>query len=371
MGVTEKVRLGSRNMKVTGDIFYSAEELPVLQNRLYENIDEAVACPRGSVRLARDSETGVVTNISFQSKLVVYDEKYNNEQGLSEAFRNHLNIVAELIRSNFPEPDVIEVGCGKGRFISYLRERGFTVSGIDPTYEGDDPRVEKRFFDADCGISASGVVLRHVLEHVVDPFTFLRQIRDANGGSGLIYIEVPCFDWICENGAWFDIFYEHVNYFTASDFQRFFVDPPVVLKTFSGQYLSVFADLASLRNREALVIDRSCRVAPPSFADEILATVAYVKKRCEAHEGKVVVWGAASKGVISSLHLRRAGIEIDFIVDIDPAKQGKYLPASGLLVESPSRLIQETAPALVLVMNTNYFEEIKSLIPGRHECYAI
>jgi hypothetical protein len=85
------------------------------------------------------------------------------------------------------------------------------VVGCDPTYEGTNPRVIKRNFAAELGIRADAIVLRHVLEHIQDPVDFLRQLKDANGGQGRIYIEVPCFDWICRHRAWFDIFYEHVN----------------------------------------------------------------------------------------------------------------------------------------------------------------
>ena len=72
-------------------------------------------------------------------------------------------------------------------------------------------------------------------------------LRDANGGTGLIYIEVPCFDWICEKRAWFDIFYEHVNYFRMLDFFKMFGSVAASGKLFGDQYLYVVADLATLR----------------------------------------------------------------------------------------------------------------------------
>ena len=90
------------------------------------------------------------------------------------------------------------------------------------------------------------LILRHVLEHVPDPYDFLCRLRDANGGSGLIYIEVPCFDWICENRAWFDSFYEHVNYFRMADFEKMFGRLVSTGRLFGDQYLYVVGDLATL-----------------------------------------------------------------------------------------------------------------------------
>ncbi|REN21137.1 methyltransferase domain-containing protein, partial [Mycobacterium tuberculosis] len=91
-----------------------------------------------------------------------------------------------------------------------------------PAFEGESPHVVAAPFSRALGLSADTIVLRHVLEHIPQPFEFLKEIADANGGQGKIYIEVPCFDWICRHGAWFDIFYEHVNYFRATDFERMF-----------------------------------------------------------------------------------------------------------------------------------------------------
>ena len=56
---------------------------------------------------------------------------------------------------------------------------------------------------------------------------------------------MPCLDWICKHRAWFDIFYEHVNYFRLTDFQRLFQRIEDSGHLFGGQYLYVVAELAS------------------------------------------------------------------------------------------------------------------------------
>jgi hypothetical protein len=94
---------------------------------------------------------------------------------------------------------IIEVGCGKGFFLEMLLGEGWDVTGFDPTYEGYNPKILKHYFEPSVGIQAKGLVLRHVLEHIQDPSSFLYQLKTANGGNGKIYIEVPCFDWICEH----------------------------------------------------------------------------------------------------------------------------------------------------------------------------
>ncbi|MEA3642374.1 MAG: hypothetical protein VBE63_20880 [Lamprobacter sp.] len=111
------------------------------------------------------------------------------------------------------------------------------------------------------------MVLRHVLEHLQTPFEFLRQVRDANGGAGLIYIEVPCLEWIGQQRAWFDIFYEHVNYFRPSDFRRLFGEVVAAGHLFGGQYQYVIAELASLRR--PLAEDQDAFQLPDDFLSSL------------------------------------------------------------------------------------------------------
>ncbi len=160
-----------------------------------------------------DLKTGLVYNAAFDPALIVYDAQYQNEQAHSSHFRSHLNTVAEIVLARLGYENLVEVGCGKGYFLEMLQERGAAMSGFDPTYEGSNPAIQRCYFGAGLGIHCRGLILRHVLEHIPDPYHFLAALRDANSGQGLIYIEVPCLDWICKERAWFDIFYEHVNYF--------------------------------------------------------------------------------------------------------------------------------------------------------------
>lgn len=121
------------------------------------------------------------------------------------------------------------------------------MRGFDPAYEGNHPAIEPRQFDPLAGLTAKGLVLRHVLEHLQATIEFLQQSRDANGGSGLIYIEVPCLEWICQRREWFDISYKYINCFRQSDFRRLFGEVRAAGDLFGGQYQYVVAELASLR----------------------------------------------------------------------------------------------------------------------------
>lgn len=229
-------------------VLYEQQQYPVLQNRVYETFQDALNCPKGDIKIIEDAKTGLVYNAAFNPDLMIYDEHYNNEQGHSPSFKEHLQQAAELIEGALGKEALVEVGCGKALFLEMLLGRGNDITGFDSTYDGENPRVVKKYFEP--GIiakPAKGLILRHVLEHIPKPFDFLRQLRDANGGGGLIYIEVPCFDWILRKRMWFDIFYEHVNYFRLNDFDRMFGKVISKGRFFGEQYLYAVVDLSSLQ----------------------------------------------------------------------------------------------------------------------------
>ena len=74
------------------------------------------------------------------------------------------------------------------------------------------------------------------------------------------------------------------------------------------------------------------------------------------------IWGGASKGVIFALLKGRNGQPVDIVIDINPAKQGKFLAATGLQVLSPSQaLALLPAGSTLYIMNSNYTKEIKHM----------
>lgn len=347
-------------MKRLNELF-RAEGMPVFQNRMYVTASEAQLCTKGDVVLVQDLETGLIYNREFDPSLVVYDRNYQNEQANSAAFRKHLEDVVSLFVNHLPGRSLIEVGCGKGGFLEQLASVGFSITGMDPAYEGDNPAIRKEYFTLDSSVLADAVILRHVLEHIPDPVSFLSGIRDANGGKGLIYIEVPCFDWILANQSWFDVFYEHVNYFRMVDFFRLFGRIVVAKHSFGGQYLSILADLSTLREPRC---DENPMVFPSTFLDGACLHAERIKN---APSTPSVIWGGASKGVIFAIHMLRHSASVEAIVDINPSKQGKFVAVTGIQVESPEEMLKRFAcPLDIIVMNPNYLTEIREQTGNLH-----
>ena len=333
---------------------YQIDVLPVLQNRVFDSKSAAQACQTGSLRLVQDVDTGFVFNQAFDPQLLIYDENYNNEQSLSPAFQKHLMDVKRVVQQFLGETNLMEVGCGKGYFLELLRGEGFDICGCDPTYEGQNPTIIKKFYSDGLGVHDKNIVLRHVLEHIPQPVSFLQMIGAVNRG-GRIYIEVPCLDWIAANRAWFDLFYEHCNYFRLADLNAMFGKVHQSGRLFGGQYLYIVAELSTIKKPQRIPGDdfRLPQQFQPDFARLI-------------HQRRIAIWGAASKGVIYSLHAMRNSIPITCAIDVNPAKHNKYLPVTGVPVISPVAAVNELPEQThVVIMNSNYSEEIRNMSSGK------
>ncbi len=340
---------------------YKQTDLPVFQNRLYKSAEEGQNSPTGDINLVQDNTTGLIYNANFKSHLLQYDTSYNNDQSCSPTFKKHMKEVADLLTSKMGKKKLIEIGCGKGTFLELLLSHGADIIGFDPAYEGCNPLIKREYFSEDTKIKGKGIILRHVLEHIQNPVKFLYTLAKANGGSGLIYIEVPCLDWITENRAWFDIFYEHVNYFRLKDFSNIFKNVIYSGRVFGGQYISIVADLSSLKQPK--FDPKEAFDFPKDFAK------ISIPNSFSGTNKKIVVWGGGSKGVIFSLLSARAGAQISHVIDINPAKQGLYLPGTGLKVVSPADGLKNLShKSQVYVMNPNYLEEVQTIVGRNFVC---
>jgi len=338
---------------------YTVPNVPVFQNKVYATVDEAQNIMTGNVKLVMCSSCDFIFNADFDSKVMSYDAQYQNEQAHSHYFQRYLEELVELFaKKRFNEMKIIEIGCGKGYFLEVLRENGFDVIGFDPAYEGGSPYIIKDYFsDKYSDLNADLIVLRHTLEHIQNPLRFLHSIGSAVGYRGMIYIEVPDFRWIIKKKAFWDIFYEHCNYFSLASLGSLFQKSEQG-SLFSNQYIYLLSDLRNLRDKA-----KPNTTSPPSTSQ--------LKKQLNFYQGFVrehpgmLIWGAGAKGS-TFVNLTDVNKEyISCLVDINPKKQGRYIAKTGHKIISPAQLA-DFEGGDILVMNDNYYQEIQEQIKGKH-----
>ena len=212
------------------------------------------------------------------------------------------------------------------------------------------------------------ICCRHVFEHVPDPGTFLSLVRRTIGDrpSAVVYFEVPNVRFILEHLSVWDIIYEHCNYFSreslAAVFRQFGFEVVRLEETYGNQFLSLDArpdgSKQGIAGLETNLSD--LQVSVDRFAEQAQARLHAWRLRLgewrtESHSA--VVWGGGAKAV-SFLNMLKTADLIPFVIDINPHKQGRYLPGTGQRVVAPE-FLKEFRPQTVVLMNPMYRREVE------------
>jgi len=333
---------------------YSVEGLPVFQNVVFDTRDNAINTRKANVDLVQCTDCGFVFNRLFNSDELVYSDQYQNEQGYSFAFRDHLNKMVRFVGEKLSfDARIVEIGCGKGLFLELLKDSGFEGAlGYDPAYEGSNDAITKGYFSEECSnIGADLIVLRHVLEHMEDPLGFLNTIARTNQFKGNILIEVPDLEWIMNKKAFWDVYYEHCNYFTTETLGALFRTSEIQ-KVFNDQYLCLTAKLSDLRKIVLSGYRGDCPSIPfKTRIDELNTTLSAKETN--------IVWGGSSKGVTLLNIIDKDRKKVEFLIDINPKKQGKFIGGTGHQILPPDFLKKLAGEDVcIIITNENYCDEI-------------
>lgn len=347
------------------------DRLPVFQNVTYATRVAAVGAPQAEFELATCECCGFSFNASFDADLVVYDESYDNHV-TSAYFLDYYHKLASMLieRLGLTDGTVYDVGCGKGEFLRVLCSLapGIRGVGIDPSCtpvrEANFELIRSRFNASLFGDGARLVLLRHVLEHLGQPVDFLTALRAAMPAAPL-FVEVPDLDWILDNEAYWDFCYEHCNYFTptslASALTRASFEIVEQQRCFGDQYHWALVTPAETAFEMPADPGRSIAAVDRYLSAE---TTGLATLRDNARSrGGIALWGMATKGVLLSTLL-----DSDLVlggVDMNPSKQGRFAPGSGVAIRSLNWLDELPRDATVLVMNPNYLDEVATLAGAR------
>ena len=365
--------------------FYRLERIPISSCVLLDSHADAVGFPKGELALCFCAACGFIQNSLFDPAILDYTQDYEESQGFSPTFGAFAQgLVDRLIeRYGFRGKKVFEIGCGKGDFLSLICKSGGNEGlGIDPGYrEGRlaadvNAKVIAEFFTEPAEeLTGDLICCRHTLEHIqpVGDFVHLvRQSAEQRSGS-VVFFEVPDTLRILKEGAFWDVYYEHCSYFTLGSLGRLFqakgFDPLSLRTGYADQYLLLEAkvregDSAGGFPGEDDLGDVASGVR--SFVDATHAAIADWDRRISdaaAAGKKVVIWGASSKGVAFLTSLR-SGSTVEYAVDINPYKQGRFLPGAGQEIVGPD-FLEGYGPDLVIPMNPIYVEEIRSDLARR------
>lgn len=361
--------------------FYSLKNIPVHSCLLMSSKEEALSFPTGDLDLGFCPNCGFITNILFNPELHSYCSQCEETQGFSAFFNSFAKSLAArtIDKYNIRNKLILEIGCGKGEFLALMCKLGDNLGiGFDPAYVPErnpdltDSRIEfvQDFYSAKyAGLKADVVCCRHTLEHIAPTFDFMQMIHDAvaRRPETLLFFELPDVMRVLQEGAFWDIYYEHCTYFTAGSLARLFRISGFALDElyldYHDQYLIISArpdrgaggasldleDDMELLNQAVEEFGRICSQKIDYWLRTINEFVRDGKK--------FVLWGSGSKAVAFLTTLGLAD-ELEYVVDINPYRQGKFMPGTGHEIVAP-RFLKQYKPHKIIVMNPVYCDEIQ------------
>ena len=368
-------------------IFYEVTDVPASCNLLWRKKDEAINCPKGNIRLAFCSICTFVTNIALEPEKNQYGNRYDNSLFYSAHFQSFAEKLATNLvqRYDLHKKTVIEIGGGKVDFLSLLIDLGNNHGlRVDPFYTEVEDKSRKANAIAgsipsfhsqlDGGDKADFVFSYHELEHMNYPKKFLSNLRKILGNSSKahFFFAVPNALKAFEEGDFTDIIYEHVSYFTIPSLFYLFsscgFDICEVTESKNEIFDSIYIDATpKIRKRSSFKLSPKSEPSEikdfvTSFAAKSTATIKEYSKRVKQilDKGKrVVIWGAGARGVTFLNILKDPRIE--YAVDINPHKQGMYVPGTGQKIVDP-RFLLDHRPDYLILANRAYENEIRKIL---------
>ena len=324
----------------------------------------------------------------------LFEGDYPYFSGYSMTWLEHCRVYSEEMTDRFSlgvTSSVVEVAANDGALLRFFHDAGMRCTGIEPTLataevaRGLGLSVLPEFFSHDLavtlrdgGLVADLVVANNVLAHVPDINDFALGCATLLADDGVATFEFPHIHEMLAFSQFDTVYHEHFSYLSLVAVESVFARSnlevfDVKQLTTHGGSLRVFAQRSDTgkRERDRRVADLRCLEVDAGLttmeaysqiqdeADRIRDDLRRFLIEARSAGRSVAAYGAAAKG---NTLLNYAGIQadmIDFVIDRNPAKQGRYLPGSRIPIVAEDRLVL-TRPDYVLVLPWNLLPEVSN-----------
>jgi len=328
----------------------------------------------------------------YKKSDAIFDDKYVYFSSFSTSWLAHAKKYTEMMVERFGfsnTSQVIEIASNDGYLLQYFKEKNIPVLGIEPTANTAEVAKSKgiesvtEFFGAELakklvskGTRADLLLGNNVLAHVPDIVDFVTGMKTLLKENGVITMEFPHLMQLVDNNQFDTVYHEHFSYLSFYSVKQIFAS--VGLEMFDveeipthGGSLRIFAkhnDDSSKQispNVQALLDKEISKgINTLKYYEDFQQKAAKVKLdftkfliEQKLANKRVAGYGAAAKG---NTLLNYCGIKsdlVEFVVDANPHKQNKWLPASHIPVVNEA-FLKDSKPDYVVIFPWNLKDEI-------------
>lgn len=342
---------------------------------------------------AMTCETCALVQLSEEiPKEILFPSSYTYFSSYSSTWLEHSRAYAEKMISflRLNQNDlVVEIASNDGYLLQYFAQSNIQVLGIEPASgvaktamaKGIPTQIdyfgESTAVDLAKGKKPRLIVANNVLAHVPDIHDFIKGFSILIADDGVINFEFPHLLNLIKNTQFDTIYHEHYSYLSVSALLPIFAQYELKvinvekLLTHGGSIrLFVAKDISNWEVLDSVqdLIDEESQYDPrdsrtyeslqramEEIKNDLLSELMKSKK-----DGKrISAYGAAAKGVTLLNYCGIGNDLIDYVVDLNPNKQGKFLPGSKIPIVDIN-VLNRNCPDILLVLPWNLSFEIKS-----------